>query len=183
MFLGMLLEIPVLRNYSLALLYSQILMLIAHVLFLANYGGAILPLSLIGIGNALFSAGIWASVSVSILQSQCPVAVPLELGPIPVEDASEAELEEESNLDSDRLLTITSDWPVLEDRVHGNYLVMIGYGIITSLMGVSIVVTPFFLTAAEGWAGYSGLEIVFVALASIGVFISLGLVTKERKLY
>ncbi|OKL61890.1 hypothetical protein UA08_02832 [Talaromyces atroroseus] len=169
MFLGMLLEIPVLRNYSLALLYSQILMLVAHTLFLADYGEPILPLSLIAIGNALFSAGIWASVSVSIMQDEDSAEMPLELES--TENAPEVELEEERNFDSDRLLSIP---PAVEDKVHGDDLIMIGYGIITSLMGISIVVTPFFLTAAERWAGYNGLEIVFVTLASIGVLTCLG---------
>lgn len=182
MFLGMLLEIPILRNYSLALLYSQALMLVAHVLFLANYKDPILPLSLIAIGNALFSAGIWASVSVSILQVPILGELPLEQECIPMENNPDVEPEEERNLDSDHLLSTPSDLPAVENRLPGNDLTVTGYGIITGLMGISIVVTPFFLTAAEALAGYMGLEIVFVTLASMGVLICLGLVINEKKL-
>jgi hypothetical protein len=196
MFLGLLLEIPVLRNYSLALLLSQILMLVAHVLFLMNYSGLIVPLSVLGVGNALFSAGIWASVSVSILQAQSPAYMSLELESLRMEEQEhvagseieEAErnlpmLEAETDtLDSEGLLGIDSSRLVVENTVHGNDLVMIGYGIITSLMSISIVVVPIFLAAAEGTAGFSGLEIVFVVLASIGVCTSLGLVIKEKRL-
>ncbi|RDW74215.1 hypothetical protein BP5796_07657 [Coleophoma crateriformis] len=195
MFLGLLLEIPALRNYSLALFFSQVFMLVAHVLFLADYGSAILPLSLLGLGNALFSAGIWASVSVSILQAEGTEYMPLELELLRMEEQESVaglDIEEGGNpstletevgtLDSEGLLGIDSKRPVAEENEHDNELVMIGYGLITSLMSISIVVVPIFLSAAEGWAGFSGLELVFVVLAGIGVCTSLGLVLKEKEL-
>ncbi|KAH7418420.1 major facilitator superfamily domain-containing protein [Cadophora sp. MPI-SDFR-AT-0126] len=189
MFVGLLLEIPAIRNYSLVLLFSQILMLIAHILFLADYGGLILPLSLLAVGNALFSAGIWASVSVSILQTNSPVDLAIELESLFIDgeddNLAEEELQdgEQRTLGTETLLPVVPYGPVEEGGGLGNVLLMTGYGIITSLMGISIVVTPFFLVAAEGWAGFSGLEMVFVALAGLGVLTSLGLVIKEKRLH
>lgn len=191
MFVGLLLEIPALRNYSLALFSSQIFMLAAHILFLVNYSGLVLPLSLLAVGNAIFSAGIWASVSISILQADISLYLDLELVSQSVntqDNAWNGSAQEErlgvgqGNQDLETLLPVDPDSTRREEEHPGNGAVMIGYGIITSLMGASIVVTPLFLVAAESWAGFWGLEVVFAVLASLGALISFGLVSFEKRL-
>ena len=51
-------------------------------------------------------------------------------------------------------------------------LVVIGYGIMTSLLNLSMGIVPIILAIMESFAGYSGLEMVFVALATGSVFAS-----------
>jgi hypothetical protein len=73
-----------------------------------------------------------------------------------------------------------SNLPVDSERVHiagdsqvngrvgtNEDLVVIGYGIITSFSNLSMGIVPIMLAVMEVWAGYSGLEMVFVGLSVI----------------
>ncbi|TAQ89032.1 hypothetical protein B7494_g2619 [Chlorociboria aeruginascens] len=54
-------------------------------------------------------------------------------------------------------------------------LVIIGYGIGTSLINLSLTVVPMVLAGSETWAGYFGIEVVFVGLAGIGTIAAIRL--------
>lgn len=194
--LGLLLEIPRLKNYSLALLFSCLLMIIPHGLFLTQYGEPIFSLCVLGVADALFVVALWASVPISILRSATQPATPKwKMTPLPprevhasvrlvfenIDDDSSGE--EDSDATGEALLRDDAEEYETKHNImaeSNEELVVIGYGILTSLFSLCIAVVPFFLAAAESLAGYTGLELVFISLASISSLICVLLVRNEK---
>jgi len=58
---------------------------------------------------------------------------------------------------------------------NSNDTLVIGYGLVTSLLNLSLTLVPIILAAVESLDGFRGMELVFVILAGIGVFASVQL--------
>ncbi len=54
-------------------------------------------------------------------------------------------------------------------------LLVVGYGIMTSLLNLSVAVMPAILAVTRTMAGFTGIETVFVALTIAGIFASASL--------
>ncbi|KAL2062259.1 hypothetical protein VTL71DRAFT_6525 [Oculimacula yallundae] len=178
---GLLLDHPRLKNYPSAIFLSSSLLLSAHSCFLLQVAGSIFPLVMLGVAYALFGTAFWPAVASCILDA--PTIVPdrpeLLTAYIPrhtfhlTSDDPEVILRDtalQSNAETPRLSvesTYTSTYPNTET---GNEdLVVIGYGLLTSILNVSMGVIPIILAGMENLAAFTGLEIVFVTLAGISL--------------
>jgi hypothetical protein len=54
-------------------------------------------------------------------------------------------------------------------------LLVVAYGIMTSLLNLSVAVMPAILAVMRSMAGFTGIETVFVALSIAGIFASVKL--------
>jgi hypothetical protein len=176
---GLLLEHPQFMNYPLSILFSGCLILIAHLCFMFRITGPIFPLALLGIGYASYGVAFWPAVANSILSNPAPMP------------ALRTPLLESSRFPQD---TLTSG---LDETLENNEenrdgisacvagqnedFVVIGYGIMTSFLNLSMGMVPILLAGMETLAGYSGLEMVFVALAAISVLVSTRLVSRPMR--
>lgn len=163
----------------------------AHGIFLARATATpVLPLCLLGIGDALLCVSFWASVVRCLLQVETGTGTETE---------TKTEIETETivhgktpSLQNDNINKSEDDpdklgcEPILssrdldldleseEDRAgnaaaaRAEVIRTLGLGVMTSLMSASAAVVPLLLAMMEGLAGLSGLEIVFVVLAALG---------------
>lgn len=161
---GLLLELPWFTIPQ-ALLIANILITSAHLAFFLRVAGCILPLSFLGIAYALYGVAFWAGLARSMLLavSEEPSLDLENSTPVLTADEDE-ELDNEANSDGD-----THHDPARDD------LVTIGFGTATSLLNLSTALVPMLLAVVENHAGYSGLEMVFVALAGCGCLASMQL--------
>lgn len=167
---GLLLEHPRFKNYSTSILCADGLILVAHMLFLFRISGPLLPLILLGLGYASFAVAFWPAVASSILST--PASGPVLISQIPL-------LESCSPL-QDNIVFEQNDEPRNDEEneifadidVDNGSLLVIGYGIMTSLLNLSMGLVPILLAIMESLASYSGVEIVFVVIATTSVFAS-----------
>ncbi|TVY41987.1 Major facilitator superfamily domain-containing protein [Lachnellula occidentalis] len=193
---GLLLEHPRFKFYPLSLLFSSALIVVAHALFMVQIGGAIFPLCLLGVAYALFGVAFWPSVACSILQDSSTSLLPLPLLDDndrtdeleesliarlqePVDDSSPLVDRERGHIDGDRE-DRDEDSEVTERVGTNEDLVVIGYGILTSFLNLSMGIVPVVLAVMEVWAGYSGLEMVFVGLSVFALSASARLINIWR---
>lgn len=157
----------------------------AHGIFLARATATpVLPLCLLGIGDALLCVSFWASVVRCLLQVETGTGTETESetivdGKTPLlqdYDVSKPE-DDPDKLGCEPILSSRDLDPDLEsegDRAgnaaaaRGEVIRTLGLGVMTSLMSASAAVVPLLLAMMEGVAGLSGLEIVFVVLAALG---------------
>jgi len=150
-------------------------MLLAHLCFLLYINWPVVPLVFLGVGYASFGVAFWPAVAVSVLRIQVPVPV-LAVQAQLLESRSSfqstivPELEDGSE-DNDEDIVDSEFVNEIDIEKNGN-LVVIAYGIMTSLLNLSMGIVPIILAVMESLAGYSGLEMVFVALATVSIFAS-----------
>lgn len=134
--------------------------------------GPLIPISLLGVGNGLFGVAFWPFVASVILHRALPE--PGRYAPLRQPFASDDhELRPYSLADQDHDL----DNQEMGTGKNNESLLVVGYGIMTSLLNLSIAVMPAILAVVQTIAGYMGLETVFVALTIAGVFASVRLIT------
>ena len=161
---GLLLEFPWFTIPQ-ALLIANLLMASAHLAFYLRVAGYILPLSFLGIGYAFYGVALWAGLAQSMLvHSEEPSLESENSTPLLSAEEYEEELDNTAKNDGD-----THQNPTRDD------LVTMGFGTATCLMNLSTAVVPMLVAVVENHAGYSGLEMVFVALASFGSLASIQL--------
>jgi len=171
----MLLELPRFNNYPSTILLSGGLLLVAHLCFLLQITGPVIPLVLLGIGYASFGVAFWPAVANSILDN--PVTEPeLHTPFLAANEISQGN----PTLGLDGAAEELGDNASDLRKGGGEDLVVVGYGIMTSFLNLSTGVVPILLAGMEVLAGYSGIEMVFVALATISVFASVRLVKIDR---
>ncbi|TVY48925.1 Major facilitator superfamily domain-containing protein [Lachnellula occidentalis] len=172
---GLLLELPRLRSCRSPILFSGGLILIAHLCFLQTIG-PVIPLVLLGVGYASFTVAFWPMVASIILNHivEAPESC------TPLLEASRTSYEH-PNLGLDRVSGESEENLSGLGKGANDSLVVIGYGIMTSLLNLSMGVVPILLAGMETWCGFSGLGIVFVALATISVIASTRLVSLDRE--
>lgn len=159
--LGLLLDLPLFNHYPAALVITNFLMLLAHLLFLTSTKiGPILPLSLLGTAYALFGVVFWTSLT------RCLIFVGKTWSAVEgrgiVQDVSEREY---GTIDS-------GDANQGSANSENHQVITFGFGVMTSLMNLSTGAVPILLAGAENLAGYAGLEMVFLALAGFGCLVS-----------
>ena len=152
---GLLLDLPWV-TIPYALLAAEFIMVIAHLAFYLRVIGPTLPLSLLGIAYALNGVALWAGLARSILHASAKKPLPT------LEGYTHLLNEDREGHDED-----VNESVVVSDDM-GEDLGAIGFGIATSVINVSTALIPMLLAGVENRVGYSGLEVVFVALASFG---------------
>lgn len=153
-------------------------MIICHLLFLWKKG-PILPLCLLGIAYALYGVAFWAALArylLFIVESP-PSAishVPDTAQYLPPGSEHESLLCQDQTPNS---LTAEEE-PVENERAKitaDKSLITLGYGIMTSLLNLCTALVPVSLAGAENMAGFSGVEIVFLGLTTVGCIASIQL--------
>ncbi|KAL3475517.1 major facilitator superfamily domain-containing protein [Aspergillus californicus] len=176
---GFLLDIQQSTGYPRALIGSNILLILAHGIFLTGSGsGPILPLCLLGSADALFGVALWAGVARCLLFT-APAT-------------SKSLLHDETGFKSgyDTIPSSTREidigYPYLNDddteevdeeneEINPGAIEArrtLGLGIITSLVNISTVIIPVPLAVMESIAGFKGLEAVFLVLGVLGCLAS-----------
>jgi hypothetical protein len=151
------------KNYPLILLLSSGMIFFPHILFLLNIGGPIFPLVILGIAYGLFGVAFWPAVAYCITSPK-PSSSEQLLGPRMATEEAESDIQpdgESTGVPSDNLAP--GHRPPQNDD-----LVLIGYGIMTTLMNMTMALVPVLLAAMETVAEDTGLELVFVALSTVG---------------
>lgn len=140
-------------------------MFLAHLLFLTSTRTEpILPLSLLGTAYALFGVAFWTSLT------RCLICVG--------NTRSAAKRRRIVQGAPERVYgTIDS-----EDANHGSddsenhqEVITFGFGVMTSVTNLATAAIPILLAGTENFAGYAGLEMVFLALAGFGCLASVQL--------
>ena len=166
---GLLLESPQFTT-PYALLISNIILLVAHLALYTRIMGVTLPLSLLGIADALFGAALWAGLARVILHTTGPKSSPnLESREHLLSDIPEGDRGGVSNINA------VSD-------IKGEDLQAIGFGIAFAVLNLSTAVIPVPLSIIENAAGYPGLEAAFVVLAGSGCLACVALTRSYRSL-
>ena len=169
-----------------------------HLFFLFIVGGPILPLCVQATAYALYGAAIWPSIAKITLGVSVPASriqstlieqsvslatartldgsgyFQLASADDNSDEGNELLAMELDNIKSSEAASVASEFGAEEDANPD--LVVIGYGIATSLMNLSLTVVPILLAGVETWAGYFGIEAVFVGLAGIGAIASMRLI-------
>lgn len=167
------------KGYPRALISSNMFLVFAHGIFLIRATATpVLPLCLLGIGDALLCVSFWASVVRCLLQVETgsETTVHAQTPSLQKDDIARAENDPDklgcepilSSADSDLDLELEEDKVGNAAEARAEVIRTLGLGIMTSLMSVSAAVVPLLLAMMEGLAGFSGLEIVFVVLAALG---------------
>jgi hypothetical protein len=167
------------KGYPRALISSNIFLVLAHGIFLIRATATpVLPLCLLGIGDALLCVSFWASVVRCLLQVEtgAETTVHAQTPSLQKDGINRAENDPDklgcepilSSADSDLDLESEEGKAGSAAEARAEVIRTLGLGIMTSLMSVSAAVVPLLLAMMEGLAGFSGLEIVFVALAALG---------------
>lgn len=162
--LGLLLDLPLFNRYPTALIITNLLMFFSHLLFLARIDiGPVLPLCLLGIAYALFGVAFWTSLTRCLLfvakswsekfRGIVHSATERQYGTIVTNDGGRDSTE----------------------SVIYQEVTTFGLGFMTSLMNLATGAVPILLAGAENIAGYTGLEMVFLALAVLGCLASVHL--------
>ncbi|KAK0105288.1 hypothetical protein ONS95_004328 [Cadophora gregata] len=189
---GLFLDHPRLKNYPVAIAFSSGLLLIAHLCFLFQIRDPGLSLVALGVGYASFGTAFWPAVASCILDGQAHIPESEPLSSLVTDHSYE---QEQQNLDGtypeighDSDVEIPSlreeHLPGMVTNNGNEDLVVIGYGITTSLLNLSMGVVPIILAGMELLAGFTGTEMVFVALAGISLCASGKLINdwKEKRI-
>lgn len=136
----------------------------AHLLFLASPEiGPILPLCLLGVAYALFGVAFWTGLT------RCLIYVGKTKSATnyrrTLQDTMEGGY---GTIDSDVNQSIDNP------KSHRDVITS-GFGINTSIMNIATGVVPLLLAGAENIAGYTGLEMVHLALGGLGCLASVKL--------
>ncbi|CZS91633.1 hypothetical protein WAI453_011823 [Rhynchosporium graminicola] len=177
---GLLLDFPRLNNYPVAIFLSSGLLLTAHLCFLMQLTGPVFPLLLLGIAYGLFGTAFWPAVASCILEAPTGVPDPELLAAFTpkqpsrlapnISEYSQPAFNSEGAADTSRISadsTFTSAYPF--SQTGNEDLLVIGYGLMTSLLNFSMGITPIVLAGMEILAAFTGLEICFVALAGFSL--------------
>jgi len=175
---GWLLEQPRFKKTPIALGISSAVLLTAHSIFLLQVFSPIIPVSLLGVGNGLFGTAFWPCVATIILKHALPVPGRYELLQQQVDSTSTYEMvavSQDSDI-TDRDTESNDDVDEESGKSKSNEdLLVVGYGIMTSLLNLSVAVMPAILAVTRTMAGFTGIETVFVALTIAGIFASASL--------
>lgn len=161
----LLLDLPLFNHYPAALIITSLLMFLAHLIFLISPGiGPIPPLCLLGIAYALFGVAFWTSLTRCLIFVGKTRSAAKHRGIL--QDAPEGCY---GTVDSDDANQDT------DDSENHQEVITFGFGVNTSLMNMATGAVPILLAGAENFAGYAGLEMVFLALAGLGCLASVQL--------
>lgn len=159
------------------LFLANVLLALVHLGLLFNLSSPVLPLCLLGLALALYTAALWSGIARCVLQANhitprppkpSPVVPPSDDRPAPYNSAYG---------------TFTPPYDTSEDTHANNPIstgeggaTALGYGIVTSVLNTSTAVVSLLLGLVENAAGFDGLEVVFVGLALAGAVacVSLG---------
>ncbi|OGM48676.1 hypothetical protein ABOM_001983 [Aspergillus bombycis] len=168
---GFLLDLPWFRSPPRSLVLSHILMVAAHLMFLFKIG-PILPLIFLGTAYALYGVAFWAGLA----RCLCDLSVPTGSGNTSISGIehhdpygtlhSSDHVPRPSNNEEEHSVKST------EEEAVDKGLITLGYGIMTSLLNLTTALVPVLLAGTENAAGFSGPEMVFLALAAVGCIAS-----------
>lgn len=152
----------------------------AHLLLLYT-AQPIMPLCLLGIAYALYGVALWAALARSLLLIVESMSTKTLL------DSPQAGIRDEIGYGTVRPSTTSPEDPsganVRESEPRppdADSLIILGYGIMTSLNNLSTAVVPIFLAKVETLVGFAGLELVFFILSLLGLCTSFKLLISER---
>jgi hypothetical protein len=176
---GWLLEQPRFKKTPIALGISSAVLLTAHSVFLLQVFSPIIPVSLLGVANGLFGTAFWPCVATIILKHALPVPGRYELLHQQADSTSTHEMVGFPQ-DSDITGRDSESNDDVDDEESGRSksnedLLVVAYGIMTSLLNLSVAVMPAILAVMRSMAGFTGIETVFVALSIAGIFASVKL--------
>lgn len=181
---GWLLEQPRFKKSPIGLVIANAALLVAHSLFLLQLLGPIVPVSLLGLGNGLFGTAFWPCVATIILENALPMPgryepVPQHFNPGIGHELSFIPHQPDSHYTADqfsRSHNVDLDEEGSGKPKSSEDLLVVAYGIMTSLVNLSVATMPAILAITKTMAGFTGIETVFVALSIGGIFASLRLV-------
>ncbi|PLN83017.1 major facilitator superfamily domain-containing protein [Aspergillus taichungensis] len=160
-----------------ALLLANVLLALVHLSFLSSLSSPVLPLCLLGLALALYSAALWSGLARCVLQADHITPRPQKTHPhSPLPDDPSAPYDSAYGTftpphDTGEDTNANKPTPTGEGGVTA-----LGYGIVTSVLNTSTAVVSLLLGLVENAAGFDGLEVVFVGLALAGAVacVSLG---------
>jgi hypothetical protein len=136
--------------------------------------GPVIPVSLLGVANSLFGVALWPFVASAILNNGSAAANRYQsLAQIPDSPPeNEVQLQDLSSNYQDH----SDDLQEGDLSKKNEGMLVMAYGIMSSLLNLSFAVMPVILAFAKTIAGYPGMEMGFAALSVAGIVTSIQLV-------
>jgi len=147
---------------------------VVHFAFLSHIGNPYVLLVALGTGYALYGVAFWPGVASSIMSQGSSLS---ERNSIPNRRVQDDHVAMAGNTAHSFELIATNEGSDEDDggeqdedqKLAEPVALTIGYGLMISFINLSMALVPIVLAVMEILAGYSGLEIVFVTISTIGV--------------
>ncbi|KAL2816064.1 major facilitator superfamily domain-containing protein [Aspergillus cavernicola] len=161
------------RGYPRALFASNILLIIAHAIFLTRaLPTPVFSLVILGAADALLNVSLWAGVARCLILARRAPSPPCLSTRTPLLNTIPQDHGRSYNFISSYSRPTAKPEEDDEEEESPEAIRTLGLGIMASLMNISTVLVPIPLAVIENAAGFEGVEGVFLVLGVLGALVS-----------